>query len=97
MFYFGSSNAINLNTSFELKLRENKDKFNGLSEKFSLIKNLNMSMIQMKEIKKYHAQDLKHNSHKSPQDANNGQSKDLHVYIKSFFSFLLYSHRALYN
>ena len=86
MLHFGS-NAINLNTSFELKLRENKDNFNGLSEKLSLIKNLNMSMIQMKEIKKNHAQDLNHNSHKSPHDANNGQNKELHVYIKVFLVF----------
>ena len=41
-------------------------------------------MIQMKEIEKYHDQDL---NHKSPQDSNNGQSKDLHNYIKVFLVF----------
>ena len=44
-------------------------------------------MIQLQEIKKYHAKDLNHNSYKSPQDTNNSQNNELHVYIKVFLVF----------
>ena len=73
------SNAIKLNTSFELKIIEDNYKINGIIKKFSLIKNLNLSRIDIKELQK--VQDLNQESH---QDSNIGSNNDLHIYIKIF-------------
>ena len=62
---------------------ENTYKINGIIKKFSLIKNLNLSRINIKELQRY--QDLNQESH---QDSNTGNSSDLHIYIKVFLVFM---------
>ena len=65
------SDAANLNTSFEIKLKQNKKEFMEINQKFLLINKLNESRSQWQQDKKYnHSADLIQLSNISPQDIN---------------------------
>ena len=82
------SDAANLNTSFEIKLKENKEEFMGITEKFSLIHKLNRSRSQWQQTKDHHSAGLNHLSNISPQDINTIQiDSELFTFIKIFLGF----------
>ena len=82
------SDAANLNTSFEIKLKQNKKEFMEITEKFLLINKLNKSRSQWQQTKYNHSADLIHLSNISPQDINSIQiDSELFTFIKIFLGF----------
>merc|ERR1712033_145519 len=74
--------------SFEIKLKENKEEFMGITEKFSLIQKLNITRTQWQQTKDHHSTGLNQLSHISPQDINTIQiDSDLFTFIKVFLGF----------
>ena len=82
------SDAAKLNTSFEIKIKQNQKEFMEINQKFLLINKLNESRSQMQQVKFNHSSDLIQIPNISPQDNYSIEiESEIMIFIKVFLGF----------